>query len=42
VHLSRYFSTRLDVRYYRFQRLDKIGDNDDVLFITLGISLSIH
>jgi outer membrane beta-barrel protein len=42
VHLSRFFSARLDVRYYRFQRLDKIGDNDDVLFITLGISLSIH
>lgn len=42
VHLSRYFSTRLDVRYYRFQRLDKLGDNDDVLFIQLGLALSIH
>ena len=42
VHLSKYFSTRLDVRYYRFQRLDRLGDNDDVLFIQLGLSLNIH
>ena len=42
IHLSKYFSTRLDIRYYRFQRLDKIGDSDDVLFINLGLALNIH
>jgi outer membrane beta-barrel protein len=42
VHLSKYFSTRMDLRYYRFQRLDKLGDNDDVLFIQLGISLNLN
>jgi len=40
VHLSRYFSTRFDFRYYRFQRLNKAADNDDVLFVQLGMSLN--
>jgi outer membrane beta-barrel protein len=42
VHLSQHFSTRLDLRYYRFQRLDKLKDNDNVLFINLGLSLNIR
>jgi len=44
IRLSKFFSTRLDMRYYRFQRLEigKLGDNDDVLFLQLGLSLNIH
>jgi len=41
VHLSRYWSTRLDVRYYRFQQLDKFSKGEDVLFLQLGIALSL-
>jgi outer membrane beta-barrel protein len=42
VHLSPHFSTRLDIRYYRFQRLDKLADNDNVLFLQLGICLNLR
>jgi outer membrane beta-barrel protein len=41
VHLSERISTRLDFRYYRFQRLEKAADNDNVLFINLGLSLNL-
>jgi outer membrane beta-barrel protein len=42
-YLSEHFSTRLDLRYYRFQRLEvsRLGDNDNVLFVQLGISLNV-
>jgi outer membrane beta-barrel protein len=41
VHLSPYWSTRLDVRYYRFQSLAKNTKGDDVLFLQLGIALNL-
>jgi outer membrane beta-barrel protein len=41
VHLSRYWSARLDVRYYRFQTLAKNTTGDDVLFLQLGIALNL-
>ncbi len=41
VHLSSHFSTRFDLRYYRFQRLDKLSASDDVLFLQLGICLNV-
>jgi outer membrane beta-barrel protein len=43
INLSRWFSTKLDIRYYRFQRLDTehLSDNDNVLFLQLGIALNI-
>jgi outer membrane beta-barrel protein len=42
VHLSEHFSTRFDFRYYRFQRLNKAADNDNVLFVQLGLSLNFR
>jgi outer membrane beta-barrel protein len=41
VHMSRYWSTRFDVRYYRFQTLAKKSSGDDVLFLQLGIALNL-
>jgi outer membrane beta-barrel protein len=43
VHLSQYFSARLDLRYYRFQQMQIKGSvGDDVLFLQLGLSLNIR
>ena len=41
VHMSRYWSARFDVRYYRFQTLAKKTSGDDVLFLQLGIALNL-
>jgi outer membrane beta-barrel protein len=43
VHLSPHWSVRLDVRYYRFQSLEKpkYTRGDDVLFLQLGIALNV-
>jgi outer membrane beta-barrel protein len=44
VYLARRLSARLDLRYYRFQRVAGSGgdrDHDDVLFIQLGLSLNL-
>ena len=43
VHLSPYWSVRLDVRYYRLQSLErpKYTHGDDVLFLQLGIALNL-
>ncbi len=43
VHLTPYWSVRFDVRYYRFQSLEKpkYTRSDDVLFLSLGIALNL-
>jgi outer membrane beta-barrel protein len=42
VHLSRHWSTRFDVRYYRLQTLvAQHSKGDDVLFLQLGIALNL-
>lgn len=43
VHLTPYWSVRFDVRYYRFQSLEKPKETrgDDVLFLSLGMALNL-
>jgi outer membrane beta-barrel protein len=43
VHLSQYFSSKIDIRYYRFQQLTSHGSRgDDVLFLQLGLALNVR
>jgi len=41
VFLSKHWSTRFDVRYYRLQQVDKFSKGDNVLFLQLGVALNL-